>query len=109
MKLWTHDELHELMEASPSLKEKSDEAHTLPRVNSEEKEEGKLRMMEIYAEAVGCRQAEAAKDFVREVFANMRKGMSLDDFVDRLSEEYIFEKRCHAPAGNNYLCFCGGK
>ena len=36
MRKWTHDELHTLMDESPTLKAKSDKVHALPRVSSEE-------------------------------------------------------------------------
>lgn len=109
MRIYTHEELHDLMDGDPSLKTKSDKAHAVPRNNLEEYEQGKLAMMEIYAEAIGCGQMETAKKFVQEVYARARKGVPLKDFLDALSGEYISKKWCHAPAGNNYMCFCDEK
>jgi len=114
MRQYEHEELHALMDNNLSLKEKSDKAHALPRVSSTEHEQGKMQMMEIYAEAVGCRQIGTAKMFVREVFSRLRQGspkqgMPIDSFLNELSEEYALNKWCHAPAGNNYMCFCDEK
>lgn len=102
MRQWTHDELHVLMDGNPHLKEKSGAVHSLPSVNSEEKERGKLQMMEIYAEAVNCMQVDTAKDFVTKAFSRMRQGKTLD----ALCEEYALQKLCHSSLGNNYICFC---
>ena len=65
MRHLTHDELHTLMDNNPSLRAKSDRVHALPQVSSQEKEEGKLQMMEIYTEAIGCKQVDIAKEYVR--------------------------------------------
>lgn len=105
MRLWTHDELHILMDSNPALKEKSDRVHDLPRINFEEKERGKIQMMEIYAEAIRCNQVGAAREYVREVFTCLRQQQP----YDTLHDAYTSKKRCHSPAGNNYLCFCDEK
>ena len=102
MRQWTHDELHALTDGDPHLKEKSDEVHSLPQVSSEEKEQGKLQMMEIYAEATNCIRVNTAKEFVTKVFSCMRQGKTLDT----LCEEYATQKLCHSSLGNNYICFC---
>ena len=102
MKQWTHDELHALMDSSPKLKEKSDKAHALPQSNEEERERGKLQMMEIYTEAIGCSNVTVAQDFTREVFSCMKRGVGLD----AIRTEYSSKKLCHSPLGNDYLCFC---
>ncbi|OGF49503.1 hypothetical protein A2W40_03860 [Candidatus Giovannonibacteria bacterium RIFCSPHIGHO2_01_45_12] len=102
MRQLTHDELHALMDGDPHLKEKSDEVHSLPQVSSEEKERGKLQMMEIYAEAINCTRLDTAKDFVKKAFSLIRRGETLDT----LCEEYASRKLCHSSLGNNYICFC---
>ena len=102
MRQWTHDELHTLMDGDPHLKEKSDKVHSLPRVSSEEKEQGKLQMMEIYTEAINCTRLDSAKDFIEKAFSLMRRGETLD----MLCEEYALQKLCHSSLGNNYKCFC---
>lgn len=105
MRQWAHDELHALMDSNPNLKEKSDRVHSLPQVSSEEKEQGKLQMMEIYAEAINCGRVNTAKDFIIGVFALMRRGEALDT----LRDEYASKKFCHSSLGNNYICFCDEK
>jgi len=105
MQQWTHDELHELIDKSPALKPKSDKVHELPQTNAEEREQGKLQMMGVYAEAINCKQATTAKEFVRKIFLCMKQGGTLDT----LREEYASQKLCHSPAGNDYLCFCDEK
>lgn len=105
MRKWSHDELHALMESNPNLKERSDREHSQLRVTSEEKEQGKLKMMEIYAEAIGCNQLFAAQEYVRKVFERLRQGTIWDE----LRSEYTSQKLCHSPLGNDYLCFCGNK
>lgn len=102
MRHWTHDELHVLMNSSLSLKTKSDRVHSFPQVSSEQKEQGKLQMMEIYAEAIDCKQADAAKEFVKKAFSHMKQKLELDD----IREEYASQKLCHSPLGNDYMCFC---
>lgn len=102
MRCWTHDELHALTDNSPSLKAKSEAAHAIPRASSEEKEQGKLLMMEIYAEAVNCKQLGVAQEYVRKVFICLRSGYSLTS----LPAAYASRKLCHSPAGNDYVCFC---
>ena len=102
MQYWTHDELHCLMEDNPVLKGKSDKEHALLRVSSEEKEQGKLQMMEIYAKAVNCKQVDIAKGFVKKAFLCLRQGTALNALCD----EYAKQKSCHAPNGNDYMCFC---
>ncbi len=105
MRRWTHDELHAFMDSNPSLKEKSDKVHSLPQNSSEEKEQGKLLMMEIYTEAVSCGQVNTAKDFVVSVFSHTRQG----EAFDALRQEYVLQKSCHSPLGNDYMCFCDEK
>lgn len=102
MRQWTHDELHVLMDGNPKLKAKSDKVHALPQNSSEEKEQGKLQMMEIYAEAINCVRVNIAKEFITKAFSCMRRDMTLDV----LCEEYASQKLCHSPLGNNYVCFC---
>lgn len=102
MRYWTHDELHAFIDNDSVLKVKSDRVHALPRISSEEKEQGKSQMMEIYAEGVDCRQATSAKEFVRKAFLCMRRRETLD----ALRQEYAFQKLCHSSLGNDYLCFC---
>lgn len=102
MRHWTHDELHALMDSSPTLKVKSDKVHALPRVSSEEKERGKLQMMEIYAEAINCKQADAAKEYVKKIFVCLRRGQ----VYDAPHNEYALQRLCHSPLGNDYVCFC---
>lgn len=102
MRHWTHDELHILMDDNPILKAKSDRAHALPRVSSEEKEQGKLQMMEIYAEAINCKQAETAKEYVKKIFECLKRGI----IWDALRNECVLQKLCYSPLGNDYTCFC---
>jgi len=102
MRLWTHDELHDLIDNTPALKEKSDATHALPQISSEERERGKLQMMEIYVTAVNCKRAYAAREYVNKVFAYLRRGQ----LWSALSDEYTSQKLCHSPAGNDYVCFC---
>lgn len=105
MRKWTHDELHALMENDANLKEKSDIEHSQLRNTSEEKEQGKLKMMEIYAQAIGCNQLAAAQEYVRKVFEHLRQNEAWDE----LRHEYILNEWCHSPSGNDYLCFCEEK
>src|SRR3989344_3950078 len=102
MRQWNHDELHALMDGSPKLKAESNEVHSLPKNSSEEEEQGKLQMMEIYAEAIGCTQVNTSKEFVAKAFSCMRQGETLD----LLQKENALQKLCHSPLGNNYVCFC---
>ena len=76
--------------------------HALTRVNSEEKEQDKLQMMEIYAEAIHCEQVDAAKEYVKKVFACLRQ----EGVLDALRDEYASQKLCHSQLGNDYVCFC---
>ena len=105
MRHWTHNELHALMDNNNCLKTKSDRAHVLPRVSSEEQEYGKRQMMEIYAEAINCQKVGVAKEFVRRAFSCLRQGETLDE----LKKEYASQKLCHSSLGNDYICFCNGK
>jgi len=105
MRKFTHDELHVLTDENPSLKAKSYQAHSLPQNTSEEKEIGKLQMMEIYAEAVECRQVETAKEFVKKVFTCLREGKPWETMIN----EYASQRLCHSPVGNDYMCFCDEK
>lgn len=102
MRLWTHDELHALMDNNTALRTRSDEAHALPRASLEEKERGKLKMMEIYAEAVDCKNINSAKEWVRTVFECLRQRVAWD----LLRNQYAKQKLCHSPSGNDYMCFC---
>lgn len=97
-----HDELHALMDSIPVLKAKSAEIHALPQTNLDEREHGKLRMIEVYAEAVGCKQTDMAKEFVRKAFLCLRQELKLTG----IRGEYISQKLCHSPIGNDYVCFC---
>lgn len=105
MRLWTHVELHAFMDNDVNLKAKSDRVHALPQNSSAEKEQGKLQMMEIYAEAVNCKQTDAAKEFIQKYFSCVK---TITD-LDALREEYASQKLCHSPLGNNYMCFCDEK
>ena len=105
MRHWTHDELHALMDSDPALKRKSDKVHAIPETSSEKKEQGKLQMMEIYTEAINCKQVETAKEYVKKVFACLKQGRA----YDALRNEYASQKLCHSPLGNDYTCFCGEK
>ena len=87
MRAWTHDELHALMDDDPVLKEKSDRVHALSTITSEEEEQGKLRMMEIYSEAVGCGQVDSAKEFVVEVFKRLRQQSDWADLRDEYTAQ----------------------
>ena len=61
--------------------------------------------MELYAEVIRCRQVGGAKEFVKKVFLYMRQKMAWDV----LRDEYVLQKLCHSPAGNDYVCFCDGR
>lgn len=102
MRQWTHDELHALIDNDPNLKAKSDKVHALPQSSQEEREQGKLQMMEIYAEAISCKQVETAKAFITRAFVCMKQGSE----IKIESAEYLSQKKCHAPLGNNFVCFC---
>lgn len=102
MKNWSHDKLHELIDANPKLKTRSDIVHSLPQTSGVEREKGKLSMMELYAEAVGCKRVVQAKKFVDKVFERMRNGGNIGE----ISTDYIADKICHSPLGNDYTCFC---
>jgi len=102
MRHWTHDELHALMDNSPTLKIKSDRVHALPRISSEQEEQGKLQMIEIYADAIRCKQVDIAKEYVKKVFDCLRRGAAWDALLN----EYALQKLCHSPLGNDYICFC---
>lgn len=102
MRQWTHEELHTLIDSSSSLKAKSEAEHSFSRISSEEKEQGKLKMMEIYAEAVCCKHADSAREFVKEIFVCLRQERTLGE----LRSKYALQKLCHSPLGNNYICFC---
>ena len=70
MKEFTHEQLHDKIDNNPKLKIKSDGVHSLPRPTSlEEAELLKLKMMEIYAEAIGCQQCENAQKLVTEIYS----------------------------------------
>ena len=105
MRHWTHDELHTLIGSNNILKIQSDEVHALPKRNSEDRENSKLRMMAIYAETIHCKQIDIAREFVKKVFANLRQGMTRDVLI----KEYSAQRLCHSPVGNDYLCFCDEK
>ncbi|MDP3769353.1 MAG: hypothetical protein Q8R40_00225 [bacterium] len=102
MRHWTHEELHALMDSDQALKIKSDNVHALPRVSSEQKERGKLQMMELYAEAIHCKQINIAKEYVKKVFECLRQEKTWGIFHN----EYVSQKMCHSPLGNDYICFC---
>ena len=102
MRHWTHDELHALMDSNQGLKAKSERAHALLQVTSMEKEHGKLQMMEIYAEAIGCKRADAAKEYIKKVFTHLRRR----ETWDAVRYEYASQKLCHSPLGNDYVCYC---
>lgn len=102
MRHWMHDELHTLIDNNSILKAKSNKVHALMQISSEEKKQGKLQMMEIYAETINCKQADVAKEFVEKIFLCMRQGTMLDT----LRNEYALQKSCHSPDGNDYMCFC---
>ena len=102
MRQYTHDELHTLIDSNLILKEKSDKVHTLSQTDVDERKIGKLKMMEIYAEVVICKQMNTAKEFVEKVFILMKQGTVLDT----LCNECVVQKLCHSPLGNDYVCFC---
>ena len=102
MRHWTHEELHALINSDSALKIKSGNVHALLRVNSEQKEQGKLQMMELYAQATHCKQINTAKEYVKKVFECLRQEKALGI----LHNQYISQKLCHSPLGNDYICFC---
>ena len=117
MKEWTHDELHEIIDSNQELKAKSDEVHALPSPTSfEEAESRKMQMMGIYAEAIGCSQAQVAQNAVKEVYDYLKSHFSWGD-GHKLSEDdweaingiariYSGKQMCHSPKGNDFVCYC---
>lgn len=121
MREWGHDELHELIDSSESLRQKSDTIHSLAPTDSlHGNRERKVTMIEIFAEAVGCKHAESAVRSVWEVFnyiaehcsswTEWKKAASSDetllDAIDALSTSYSARCLCHSSEGNNYICYC---
>ncbi|OHA06355.1 MAG: hypothetical protein A3A28_04805 [Candidatus Sungbacteria bacterium RIFCSPLOWO2_01_FULL_47_32] len=90
------------MEKDSALKLKSDRVHAIPQISVDERKQGKIKMMELYTEAVGCKRVDEAKEFVEKVFACMKRGAGLEHIHD----EYATKKLCHSPLGNDYVCFC---
>lgn len=120
---WTHDELHALMESNPALKKKSDRIHALPQTDSlDDWQDGKQKMMGIYAEAVGCQNVESATAFVGKVFEHIKSHCSSKkkwfgiaslpehkQALNVLQQEYAVKRLCCAPGGNDYVCYCDEK
>ena len=123
MRRWDHDELHTLIYGNPALKEKSDRVHALPQTDSlDDWRDGKCQMMGIYIEAVGCQNAQTAKAFVKEVFEHIKSHSSSKkewlgiaslsrhtQALEILCQKYAEGLLCHAPDGNNYVCYCNKK
>jgi len=120
MKEWSHDELHQLMNADPRLKDKSNKVYSMPApVSLDEWGEQKHRMMQIYAEAVGCKQFADAANFLDNVLEHIKKHCSsLEDWksvaslpehrdtLQTLGETFKAQKKCCSPEGNDYVCYC---
>ena len=102
MQQWTHAELHVLIDSDAFLKEKSDRTHALSKFSLEEREQGKLQMMEIYAKVIQCQQVEAAKEYAKKIFACLREG----SIWSAVHDEYASRRLCHSPLGNDFMCFC---
>ena len=120
MKVYNHDELHDLIDNNPRLKQRSDEIHSLPP-NDEwgEVERRKYLMIEIWADAIACQKRDSAivaMGMVINYFSRHSKSLgdlhSNSQFQEHLAESKKMEnelannKRCHISGGNNYVCFC---
>lgn len=117
MGLWTHDELHQLIDTNPQLKAESDGVHALPDESSFEEAAGrKSRMLRIYTAAVGCNRLSDALNALQEVYAYLSAhyvwggivGLTNDDWraINSIAQTYETKRMCHSPLGNNYFCFC---
>lgn len=120
MRTWTHDELHALMDGDPYLKTKSDDVHNLLiAITLEEWMRRKHLMMEIYKEAVHCKNRDNAILFLDAISYYIRRHTcTLDAWRDiaslpkhrkaivDLSKAFHKRKLCHTPNSNDYVCFC---
>ncbi len=118
----THDELHKLIDEDLQLKAESDKIHLYPTTDSlEDWFEGKCQMMEIYSRAIKCQKVTDAKNFVEKVFAYIKKHSSSKQewfstatsqehkkALCTIKQEYISQRLCHSPNGNDYICYCNG-
>lgn len=113
MKHWTHDELHELIDGDPALKKRSDKAHAFPSDYLDGLAKGKRQMLNIYVEVAGCKRLHQAKDYLEAIIQHIEfitweeyKSKGLGNKLTELQDKYKAEKKCHSPAGNDYVCHC---
>lgn len=119
MKEWTHEELHKLMENDPEIKLRSDEIHAIPETDDLiQREQNKMLLMKIYADAIGCKKGEESKQVIADIFGLIKREFTtwsewqsssatqhFEEIV-RICEPYQEKKICHSPKGNNYVCYC---
>ena len=119
MKHWTHDELHEIADGNPAIKERLDKVHAIPNKSLLGLADTKKELIKIYAKAMGCEQLDQANDYLNEVISHInkkcktykvwRKYRKSENFHHKLTElkkQYKAEKKCHSPAGNDFVCYC---
>lgn len=92
----------------------------MPEVSSLDSwRDGKIKMMEIYAEAIDCRWITSARVFLDNVFAYIKKyssskqeWLSISSSVEHrqslsaMRQEHATNRLCHSPGGNDYVCYC---
>lgn len=120
MKVYGHDELHNLTDGNPQLKYRSDQIHSLPP-NDEwgEFERRKHLMIDIWADVVVCTKRQCAHESITAIvkyFLQFSKSLSqLRQAVDfqqhfkksrEIEDSFNNNKKCHVAGGNSYVCFC---
>ena len=120
MRIYNHDKLHKLTDSNPELKDRSDKVHFLPP-NDEWDEFGRRKclMVDVWADAIDCKQRQSAHESINAVvkyfrqfsksLSHLREGTDFKRHLERSREiEDSFENtsRCHVAGGNSYVCFC---
>ncbi len=110
MRGYSNNELYEKINALPELKQRADEIRFgTPTPSMEEWVEKQNKLISMFSEAVGCKEATGAMELaekIRDYILNSPISELRIETVEKMANDFLEQRKCCSPSGSNYICFC---